>query len=72
MNSLKTGDYIGIYSTVHGLDVSHVGIVIRDGETIFLRHASSQKKYRKVIDQDLKEYILNKPGIIVLRPEEKR
>ena len=70
-HAMKTGDYIGIYSTVHGLDVSHVGIVIRDGESIFLRHASSQKKYRKVIDQDLKEYILNKPGIIVLRPKEK-
>jgi hypothetical protein len=69
MNGLKTGDYIGIYSSVHGLDVSHVGIVIREGEKIFLRHASSQKKYRKVIDQDLKDYILNKPGIIVLRPE---
>jgi hypothetical protein len=68
MNGLKTGDYIGIFSTVHGLDVSHVGIVIRDGETVFLRHASSQEKYRKVIDQNLPEYILNKPGIIVLRP----
>jgi len=69
VNGLKTGDYLGVYSTVHGLDVSHVGIVIRDGETFFLRHASSQKEYRKVIDQDLKDYILNKPGIIVLRPK---
>jgi hypothetical protein len=72
LNSLKTGDYIGICSNVHGLDVSHVGIAIRYGETVFLRHASSQEEYRRVIDQDLKEYILNKPGIIVLRPEEKR
>jgi len=70
MNSLKTGDYLGIYSNVRGLDVSHVGIVIRDGKMVFLRHASSQKEYRKVIDQDLKDYILNKPGIIVLRPKE--
>ena len=71
VGSLKTGDYIGIYSNVRGLDVSHVGIVIRDGETFFLRHASSQKKYRRVIDQDLKDYILNKPGLIVLRPKRK-
>jgi len=69
MNSLKTGDYIGIYSNVYGLDVSHVGIAIRDGEMLFLRHASSLEKYRRVIDQDLKDYILNKPGIIVLRPK---
>jgi hypothetical protein len=68
-HAMKTGDYIGIYSNVHGLDVSHVGIAIRDGETLFLRHASSQKEYRKVIDQNLTEYILNKPGIIVLRPK---
>ena len=68
LHAMNTGDYIGIYSTIHGLDVSHVGIAIRDRETIFLRHASSQEEYRKVIDQDLKKYILNKPGIIVLRP----
>jgi hypothetical protein len=71
-HAMKTGDYVGIYSDLQGLDVSHVGIAIRDGEMVFLRHASSQKKYRKVIDQDFKEYILNKPGIIVLRPEEKK
>ena len=69
-HAMKTGDYIGIYSGLQGLDVSHVGIVIRDGETVFLRHASSQEEYRKVIDQDLTEYILNKPGIIVLRSKE--
>ncbi|NHX33958.1 DUF1460 domain-containing protein, partial [Escherichia coli] len=33
---LKTGDYIGIYSGNNGLDVSHVGVVIRKGKkTIF-------------------------------------
>jgi hypothetical protein len=71
-HTMKTGDYVGIYSDLQGLDVSHVGIFIRDGEMFFLRHASSHKEYRKVIDQDLKDYILNKPGIIVLRPEEKK
>jgi hypothetical protein len=71
-HTMKTGDYIGIYSDLQGLDVSHVGIVIRDGEMVFLRHASSQKEYRKVIDQDLRHYIMHKPGIIVLRPEEKK
>ena len=65
---LRTGDYLGIYSKVKGLDVSHVGIIIREDNTIFLRHGSSQKKYRKVIDQDFHRYIAGKPGIIVLRP----
>jgi len=71
-HTIKTGDYIGIYSNVDGLDVAHVGIAVRDGDTVFLRHAASHEEYRKVIDQDLKEYILNKPGIMVLRPEEKK
>lgn len=68
-DNLRTGDYMGIYSNVKGLDVSHVGIIIKDEENIYLRHASSQKEYRKVIDQDFKNYMVNKPGIIVLRPK---
>lgn len=65
---LRTGDYIGIYSPMPGLDVSHVGICIRRGDRLFLRHASSSRPYRKVIDQDFREYIAAAPGIIVLRP----
>jgi hypothetical protein len=67
INKMRTGDYVGIYSHLAGLDVSHVGIVIKDGDKIYLRHASSQKKRRKVVDQDFKKYIASKPGIIVLR-----
>lgn len=70
INKMRTGDYVGIYSQVKGLDVSHVGIVIKDKDRIFLRHASSQKKYKRVIDQDFKKYIVDKPGIIVLRPKD--
>lgn len=69
LGTLSTGDYIGIYSHAKGLDVSHAGIIIKDRENIYLRHASSQKDFRKVIDQDFKNYIVNKPGIIVLRPK---
>ncbi|MCL4492019.1 MAG: DUF1460 domain-containing protein [Nitrospirae bacterium] len=68
-DKIKTGDYIGIYSMAQGLDVSHAGIFIRHGEETCLRHASSAKEHRKVIDQDFKSYIAGKPGIIVLRPE---
>jgi hypothetical protein len=69
LSRLKTGDYLGIYSNKKDLDVTHVGIVIKKGAAIFFRHASSQKKYRKVIDQDLKTYLLHKPGIVILRPK---
>jgi len=63
---LKTGDYIGIYSQEHGLDVSHVGIIIKEGNVIRFRHASSLKG--QVIDEEFKGYIESKPGIVILRP----
>ena len=68
LKSLTTGDYIGIYSHVAGLDVSHVGIFIRDGSETYMRHASSQAKIRKVIDEDFLSYVMKTPGIVVLRP----
>ncbi len=71
LSKLRTGDYVGIYSKVNGLDVSHVGIIVKDGDNLCLRHASSQKEHRKVVDQDFKKYIVGKPGIIVLRPKQK-
>jgi len=64
---LQTGDYAGIYSEKAGLDVSHVGIIIKNKGTTRLRHASSLRLYRKVIDQDLKKYLIGKPGLVVLR-----
>ncbi len=70
MGKLKTGDFTGIYSEDQGLDVSHVGIITIEDNVHYLRHASSAKEYNKVVDQDLKDYLLNKPGIIVLRPKE--
>ncbi|MCX8030306.1 MAG: DUF1460 domain-containing protein [Thermodesulfovibrionales bacterium] len=65
---LQTGDYIGIYSHDEWLDVSHVGIIIKK-DTLYLRHASAQKKVNRVIDEELLDYLHNKPGIIILRPK---
>lgn len=65
---LKTGDYIGIYSGTRGLDVSHVGIVVKGMGTTHFRHASSLQSQRRVVDQDFKAYVAGKPGIVVLRP----
>ena len=64
---LRSGDYAGIYSPLQGLDVSHVGIIRKVEKTIILTHASSDSRHRKVIDQDLREYISGKPGLLVLR-----
>jgi len=68
VDNLQTGDYTGIYSDDEGLDVSHVGIIIKYDDEIFLRHASSHKRHRRVIDEDFRGYINRKPGIIVFRP----
>jgi hypothetical protein len=64
---LRTGDYVGIYTEVDGLDVSHVGIVVRNGDSVNLRHASSV--HSRVVEVDFREYQKDKPGLIVLRPQ---
>lgn len=63
---LQTGDYVGLYSEIKGLDVSHVGILIRNNDGVSIRHASS--RYGKVVDEDFQKYVSDKPGMIVLRP----
>ncbi len=68
LKSLKTGDYVGIYTDLQGLDVSHTGIIVKKNDEIFIRHASSRKINRRVVDENFENYIQNKPGFIVLRP----
>lgn len=65
---LRTGDYIGTYSPVEGLDVSHTGIFVRKDGMALLRHASSAEGARGVVEVDFLEYFSSKPGIVVLRP----
>ncbi len=69
LDALDTGDYIGIYTETDGLDVSHVGIAIKYDDGIYLRHASSAGPWRKVTDRLLVNYLTDKPGIVVLRPQ---
>ncbi len=66
--NLKTGDYIGIYSKKEGLDVSHAGILIKEQGVIHLRHASSAKNNRRVLDEDFRDYLKSIAGVIVFRP----
>ena len=64
---MQTGDYHGIYSGQAGLDVSHVGILIKRDDNLFLRHASNRPGVHRVVDSALMEYLQDKPGVIVLR-----
>ena len=65
LSKLENGDYIGIYSPKMGLDISHVGILIKQDEQILFRHASLLNK--KVIDSDFLKYISTKAGIVIFR-----
>jgi len=71
INKLHTGDYIGIYTHIKGLDVSHTGIIIKKEGKTYFRHASSKKKFLKVVDEPFESYIKNTPGFIVLREKNK-
>ena len=68
LEKLMTGDFVGIYTDKSGLDVSHTGIIIKKDGRVFLRDASSRGKNMKVVDEDLSEYMKNKPGLVVYRP----
>lgn len=68
LNNLMTGDFVGIYTDKDGLDASHTGLIIEKGGRVLLRDASSREKNKKVVDEDLSEYMKNRPGLIVYRP----
>ncbi|WP_016675933.1 N-acetylmuramoyl-L-alanine amidase-like domain-containing protein, partial [Yersinia pestis] len=67
IDKLRTGDYIGIYTHIAGLDVTHTGIFIMTKNGPVLRNASSLKVNEKVVDSPFIEYVKKTPGIIVLR-----
>ncbi|MFH0736543.1 MAG: N-acetylmuramoyl-L-alanine amidase-like domain-containing protein [bacterium] len=71
---INTGDFIGLTTTIEGMDVSHVGIAIKqtDGHIYFL-HAPNIGKKVQLTTITLSEYVANlskNTGIIVFRPEE--
>lgn len=67
LSRLRTGDYIGIYTPLAGLDVTHTGLFIQTAQGPVLRNASSKQNQRVVIDSPFMEYVHDVPGIVVLR-----
>jgi hypothetical protein len=70
-SKLMDGDIIGITSRVEGLDISHVGTLVRKSGRIHLMHASSVANKVIVSEETLEEYLLNSKsvtGIMVARP----
>ena len=68
---LSDGDIIGITTSIKGLDISHVGILIHKNGRIYLMHASSKAKKVIVSENVLEEYLnesTTATGIMVARP----
>jgi hypothetical protein len=68
VDRLQTGDYAGLYTDRIGLDVTHVGIVIKKGARTFFRHASDERHLRRVVDADFVSFFSRQRGLVVLRP----
>jgi len=65
--TLEPGDYVGVFSQLPGLDVSHTGLIVKAGASVTLRHASSRESVQRVIDEDLVAYMHGKTGLVVYR-----
>ena|SRR2546426_6616113 len=65
---LETADLIFFTSTRKNLDIFHCGIIVRDGRTLLMRHASRSRGF--VVEQNLKEFLKanRMAGVIVVRP----
>jgi hypothetical protein len=68
---LMDGDIVGITTSIDGLDISHVGILVRKAGRIHLMHASSLAEEVVVSEGTLEDYLLGSKsanGIMVARP----
>ncbi|WP_238152357.1 DUF1460 domain-containing protein [Xanthomonas campestris] len=70
IRQLRTGDFIGIYTPLTGLDVTHVGFFIMTDRGPMLRNASSRAENQKVVDSPFLDYVARTPGIIVYRAKQ--
>ena len=68
---LKEGDIIGLTTDIPGLDIIHVGILVRKSKRIHLIHASSRAKRVIISEETLEAYLessKNVTGIMIARP----
>jgi hypothetical protein len=70
-NQLMDGDIVGITTSIEGLDISHMGILVRKAGRIHLLHASSAAEKVVLSEETLEEYLMSSKsatGIMVARP----
>jgi hypothetical protein len=68
----QDGDIIAFVSTKKGLDVFHVGLLVRDGDQVLMRHAARSRG--AVVEQPLAEFVEQNrtPGFVIVRPRERQ
>ena len=70
-NQLKDGDIVGLTTSVEGLDITHVGIIVHKNNRVHLMHASSVEMKVIISEQTLEDYLMGRKsvtGIMVARP----
>lgn len=70
-DQLNDGDIVAFTTSINGLDVSHVGILLRKNNRIHLLHASTNSNKVVISDETLHEYLQklrSVNGIMVARP----
>jgi cell wall-associated NlpC family hydrolase len=70
-NKLQEGDIIGITTSVSGLDITHVGIVVKQNGRVHFMHASSKAERVIISETTLIDYLARNKlatGIMVVRP----
>lgn len=68
ISQIKTGDIIGMTTSLKGLDIAHVGFALWKQDILYLVHASSTQK--KVVENRCLNYLLSVKhftGIVVIR-----
>lgn len=69
---LQDGDIVALTTGIGGLDVSHMGILVRKNNRIHLLHASLSAKKVEITEEPLAEYLKGSKtvtGIMVARPQ---
>lgn len=69
---LNEGDIVGLTTSIAGLDVAHVGILVKKNERIHLLHASSTSGKVVISEEPLSDMLMNKKsytGIMIARPK---
>lgn len=70
-SKLLEGDIVGITTSISGLDITHVGIIVKVNGQIHLMHASSKAEKVIISEKTLNDYLKDRKsatGIMLARP----